>query len=35
MGGSTGYAATGTPSPSPLITGIQTQHITDNGPVWQ
>lgn len=35
LGGSFGYAASGSPSPSPLIDGIQTQHITDDGPVWQ
>ena len=29
LGGSFGYAASGSPSPSPLMDGIQTQHITD------
>ena len=35
LGGSFGYAASGTPTTAPLIDGIQTQAITDDGPVWQ
>jgi hypothetical protein len=34
-GGSFGYAASGSPTASPLIEGKQVQHITDDGPFWE
>jgi hypothetical protein len=34
-GGSFGYAASGTPSMTPLIDHVQTQELTDDGPVWK
>lgn len=34
-GGSFGFSATGTPVPAALGTGVQTQAITDAGPVWR
>jgi hypothetical protein len=34
-GGAFGYAASGSPTASPLIDGKQVQRITDDGPIWQ
>jgi hypothetical protein len=34
-GGSFGYAASGTPTMTPLIDHVQTQDLTDDGPVWK
>nr|WP_210420245.1 Ig-like domain-containing protein [Aquisphaera giovannonii] len=35
LGGSLGYATTGTPQLAQLYGGIQGMTVTDNGPVWQ
>jgi len=34
LGGSFGYAASGTPQVSPLASNVETMTVTDNGPVW-
>ena len=34
LGGSFGYAASGTPQVNPLASNVKTMTVTNNGPVW-